>query len=94
MIVQIQPVVQGTPGGYSWGATADGRVALAIVGPSAQAIVVFDSPQEVIDFGAQASFSGVNAILATQAASSPPAEGVRRASPIVGVDGLPILRGG
>lgn len=91
MRVAIEAVVSGTPGGVSWGVGADGMPALAIVGSSARCVVLFDSAKEAADFGNMAIYSAVRTMV--EANASPGDGEIGQASPLVGADGMPIMKG-
>ena len=97
MRVAIEAVVSGTPGGVSWGVGADGMPALAIVGSSARCVVLFDSAKEAADFGNMAIYSAVRTMIEGAGVrgngEEVDGEGIRQASPLVGADGMPIMKG-
>lgn len=92
MKIASERVVSGTPGGVMWGETPEGLPCLALVGMGTRTLVVFDSPREAIDFGAQASYAGVAMLIA---ASSRPGHASQDGEPeapssILAPDGSPL----
>lgn len=89
MRIHSETVVSGTPAGVAWGVTPEGFPVLALTG-SQRTVILFESPQELMTFGAMASHQAVDWMQRVAPANG---EGPRPASMLVGADNLPLVRG-